>query len=357
MRARGTKLADFSRTSGMNPYVPLLYEHLAALGIQRAPGARFEFGWLWQARHDVTFLHFHWGPDRYYSFGRPRWLGLGLFAARLLVARALGYCVVWTIHEVYPPHSTAGRRLDRAAARMLAGASHLLLAHDRATADRARAELGRAAERVEIVPHASYVGVYPRGRPAAEVRAELGIAPDAFVLLSFGKLRRDKALALLLEAFAGLESRDTVLVVAGLVEHREVGCRLAEAAAADPRIRAVPEFVADERVVELFEAADAAVLARGEAWTSGSLILALSLGVPVVAARVAPYCELVGPDAGWLFDPGDPASLRAALERAASEGLRRSEPCAAALGQAARLPTWVEMAERTAALMLAHVRA
>ena len=346
------RVADFSGTRGMNPYMALLYEHLAALGVECASGPRFEFRWLWRARRDVTFLHFHWGPHRFYAFGRSSTLGVGLFATRLLVARALGYCVVWTIHEVYPPHSKAGRRLDRTAARILARASHLLLAHDRATADRARAELGRAAERVEIVPHASYVGVYPRGRPASAVRAELGIAPDAFVVLSFGKLRQDKAMALLLEAFAGLDSRDTVLLVAGLVEDREVGCRLAEAAAADPRIRAVPGFVAEERVVELFEVADAAVLARGEAWTSGSLILALSLGVPAVAARVAPYSELVGPDAGWLFDPGDPASLRAALERAASEGLRRSEPRAAALAQAAQLPTWAEMAERTAALML-----
>jgi glycosyltransferase involved in cell wall biosynthesis len=351
MSARGLQVAEFSRTAGRNPYIPLLYEHLAALGIPRAPQPRFELGWLWRSRRAVTFLHFHWGPDRFYAFGRRRWLGVGRFAARLLAARVLGYRVVWTIHEVHPPHSTAGRRIDRAAARILARVSHVLLAHDGATAERARGELGRVADRVEIVPHASYLGVYPPGRPAPAVRAELGVSPDAFVLLSFGKLRRDKATELLLEAFAGLDGRDAVLVVAGLVEDRDVGHRLAEAAARDPRVRVRPGHVADERVAELFGAADAAVLARGEPWTSGSLILALSLGVPVVAART--YAELVGPEAGWLFDPGDAPSLGAALERAMAEGpRRRSERRAAALAQASRLPTWAQVAERTAALML-----
>jgi glycosyltransferase involved in cell wall biosynthesis len=144
-------------------------------------------------------------------------------------------------------------------------------------------------------------------------------------------------------------------LVAGRVGDREVGLRVAEAAVRDTRIRALPEFVADERVAELFAAADAAVLARSEVWTSGSLILALSLGVPAVAARMSPYSELIGPEAaGWLFEPDDVGSLRAALERAAADqsGARNGRS-AAACDRAAQLPSWPQMAQATADLMLA----
>jgi beta-1,4-mannosyltransferase len=354
MRARSQQLADFSRSQGRNPYIPLLYEHLAGRGIERVPDARFELGWLWRARRDVTFLHFHWSPHRFNP--RRPYRDLGQFAGRLVAARLLGYRVVWTVHELYPPHSKVGRRVDRAAARALARASHLLIAHDRATAARARAELGSPARRVEIVPHASYTNVYPPGRPASAVRAELGVGTEAFVVLAFGMLRPDKGIQRLLEAFAGLDRSDAVLVVAGKAENRELGRLIDEAAAADARIRVIQGFVEKERVAELFEAADTAVFARDQPWTSGALILALSLGVPVIAARVEPYSELVGTDAGWLFDPGEPTSLRAALERAASEGARRAERRAAALARAAQLPTWAAMAEQTATLMRATVR-
>jgi beta-1,4-mannosyltransferase len=362
MTARGLQAADLSGTRGENPYVRLLYENLAAFGIRLVPDARFRLAWLWAARRDVTFLHFHWGTDRYYVWRRTErrqarllsWTRLAVFAARLAGARLLGYRVVWTIHEIYPPHSRVGRRLDRLAAKLLARFCDVLLTHDRATAARARDELGRVADRIEVVPHASYAGVYPRGRPASAVRSELGISPEAFVFLCFGKVRRDKAIDALLTAVAALPNPSAVLVVAGHVEDEALGRRIAAAAASDPRIRMLPGFVAPERVVELFDAADAAVFARSEVWTSGSLILALSLGLPVVAAAVPPYDELIGPEAaGWLFAPGDTTSLRAALERAASDSARTRDRRAAALERAAHLPSWRDMAERTAALMLA----
>ena len=106
----------------------LLYDQLVQFGLERAGDARLQLGWLWRARHEVTFLNFSWGPDEYYVWkqlhGRPRrilsWIRLGLFAGRLLTARMLGYRVVWMIHEVYPPHSSVGRRLDRSAGKVLA---------------------------------------------------------------------------------------------------------------------------------------------------------------------------------------------------------------------------------------------
>src|SRR5439155_19964737 len=125
------------------------------------------------------------------------------------------------------------------------------------------------------------------------------------------------------------------------------------AAVADARVRPLLERVHHERVGELFAAVDAAVLGRSEVWTSGSLILALSMGVPAVTAALPMYEELLGGgEAGWFFQPGDVESLRDALQEAAADPALARAKGASALKLAEALPSWSEIAERTAALML-----
>jgi glycosyltransferase involved in cell wall biosynthesis len=155
-----------------------------------------------------------------------------------------------------------------------------------------------------------------------------------------------------LEAFAGLDRADVALVVAGHLADQGARNAIVRASREDPRIGPLVEPVPHERVAELFGAVDAAVLGRGEVWTSGSLILALSLGVPVVAARVAPHEELMGGgEAAWLFAPGDAESLRDALAAAASDRETARAKGRAARECAERMATWPEIAARTAALM------
>jgi glycosyltransferase involved in cell wall biosynthesis len=116
------------------------------------------------------------------------------------------------------------------------------------------------------------------------------------------------------------------------------------AAAADRRIIPLLAHVADERVAELHAAADAAVVARADGGTSGALALALTLGLPAVAADA--YADRVG-TAGWTFPGDEPGGLRSALERAASEPVRSRARAAAG---AAAPPGWDEIGAYTAAL-------
>jgi beta-1,4-mannosyltransferase len=368
------RLARFPAATGRNPYLPLLDEGLREFGVEYVEEPPLTTRWIWRARKRVDVLHFHWRPDKYYAWSRPipkdldeppprsqnlrSWLRLAGFAWRLTVARLLRYRLAWTIHEVYPPETqtrppgSVSRRIDRLGSRLLARSCGLLLAHDPATAETARAEFGRVADRIEVVAHGSYVGVYPRGRPRAEVRRELGIAPDTFVFLCFGALRPDKAISLVLEAFLSIDDPGVALVVIGAIEDGPSAQAVRAAAAVDVRITAKLDRIPHDGVRELYEAADAAVLGRSEVWTSGSLILALSLGVPCIAARMPPNDELLaGGEAGWLFGPGDVRSLRKAMRQAAvSPALARAKR-EAALRQAERLPTWSEVGELTARLL------
>jgi glycosyltransferase involved in cell wall biosynthesis len=345
-----------------NPYLELLYGHLAAHGLELVPGARFSLRWLWRARARVGFVHFHW-PEVLHRFERgPRalrallsWVKLGALAVRLLAARALGYRLVWTIHQVYPHESRSGAR-DHLVAALLARLCHVLIAHDRSTRRTAIETLGRAAERVAVVPHGSYTGIYPGGRARRAVRDELGLPADAFVFLSFGELRPYKGTELLLEAFAKARLANAALVVAGNPKDPGLAEAVRAAAAADPRIKPLLGFVPNEGVAELFGACDAAVLARADGGTSGSLILALSLGLPAVAATAPTYEELTdGENAGWLFRADDAESLTTALERAAGDPAAARAKRQLALAIAQRL-SWPEIAAKTARLLLADER-
>jgi glycosyltransferase involved in cell wall biosynthesis len=128
-----------------------------------------------------------------------------------------------------------------------------------------------------------------------------------------------------------------------------------DVAARDQRIKPLLEFIPDDRVAELFGAADAAIAPRQDGGTSGALILALSMGLGAVAAAVPIYEELsAGDAAAWLFSPYDTESLLAALEAAAADpaGARRRGTAGRQLMQP---HSWDEMGRRTARLLTAAV--
>jgi beta-1,4-mannosyltransferase len=345
-------LAFFPQWFG-NAYIRLLYDHLSHLGFSLATNGNFTLGWLVRSRHEVDILHFNW-PQRYYvSRRRPHslvrvlsWVTLGRFAGRLIAARVLGYRVVWTIHQVYP-HELVARRLHRSAGQILAQLSNALIAHDEATAQAAVSELGRAvARKIRVIPHASYLEVYPPGRARHVVRAELGIPSSTVTFLSFGSLRRYKDLDVLLEGFSLASLEEAALVIAGRADDAEVAERVWNAARLDTRIRIFGglEYVPDERVQELFEACDVAVVPRGDGGTSGALMLALSMGKPAIAADQPAYAELIARQGcGWTFSPHDASSLAGALEVAASDRSVAREKGAAALAVAQGL-RWPDLA-------------
>jgi beta-1,4-mannosyltransferase len=342
-------------SSGKNPYLDLLYRSLAAAGVPAGPHAQLRLRWLLAHRESVRHLHVHW-PEGLYRLRRGpttlkpllSWAKLTLLEARLRMARVLGYRVIWTIHQVYP-HGEV-RRIDRVAARLLARHAALLVAHDPETAARARAELGQGSQAIEVVQHGSYVGVYPPGKPREAMRTALGVDARAVVFLCFGELRENSDVDVLLSAFTDVAA-DSVLVVAGNAKDRDAGAAVAAASATNPRIVRIAGFVASERVRELYEAADVAVVPRGDGGTSGSLILALSLGTPVVAADRPGYRRLIGDEAaGWLFKPNDAADLRRALEAAARDETERKERASAARRAAAALD-WSDAAARFASVL------
>ena len=351
--ARRTRVACLPPLS-TNPYQRLLYAALRERDVELVGGARLKLAWLVRSRRRVDVLHFHW-PEGYYRFragpaflrGLLSWLNLVAFVVRVGVARGLGYRIVWTVHQVIP-HESHGA-IDQLAARLLGLLSHRLVAHDTHTAAEVQRRLRREAV---MIPHGSFVGAYPAGRGRDEARRLLTLDPGDLVFLLFGHLRAYKDVEIVLDAWelAALPAHAR-LVIAGMPDPGAPLARIKSAAAADRSIVTLLEFVPDDRVAELFEASDAAVVARSDGGTSGALVLALSFELPVIYGALPTYAELAGGgSAGWAFEPGDPSSLARTLEAVAADPGARRERSLRAHEAVGRLD-WGPIAAATARVL------
>jgi len=171
--------------------------------------------------------------------------------------------------------------------------------------------LGVPAEKLVFSP---YCVDNPADAPDQDVRAELGIPRDAFVLLYSGKLSARKGVDLLIPALRG--AGNVTLLLVGDGERRDAICAETKRGPAVD-VRAVG-FKNQGELGAYFQAADALVLPsiRGETW---GLVVneAMHHGLPcVVSDAVGCQSDLVIPAvSGEVCEAGSVESLAAAIVR------------------------------------------
>jgi glycosyltransferase involved in cell wall biosynthesis len=342
-----------------NPYQGLLYSEMRRLGVaasyvgeltsihtlnlllmplevaaRRMAGARV--------------LHVHWvftfafpGAQR---FAVMRWVAQIWFLVLLRTCRMIGVHLVWTAHNVLPHEQVFGD--DISARRALVEASGLVLAHSQSTLDELAA--------IGVVPHRSAIirhGPFGSRRSAESSRTPgFGDGPRQF--LFFGFVREYKGVDDLLAAFAALpEDVAAHLTVAGRCDDPSLRSRLRElASGGGPNILLRFEHVPADEVSQMLAAADVVVLPFLRATTSGSAMLALSYGRPLIVPNLTAFADL--PDQAVLRYDGGVTALAAALVRLArADGDKLATMSAAARGYAFQT-TWQEIAERTTSEMV-----
>ncbi|HYB33200.1 MAG TPA: glycosyltransferase [Steroidobacteraceae bacterium] len=144
--------------------------------------------------------------------------------------------------------------------------------------------------------------VFSPARRSGALRARLGLAADARVLVYAGRFAREKNLPVLLEAFARLGSPYHLLLIGGE--------RAARPAA---NVTMLPYRRDSVELAQYIASADALVHA-GTKETFGLVILeAMACGRPVVAARAGAFPEFVDESVGMLAAPSCGASMAEAV--------------------------------------------
>jgi len=338
-----------------NPYQELLATQLETRGVEVAHA-----GWK-RLRHplrirrsgvDVVHLHsadrFHRARSGVRAIARALW-ALG----SLLGLRVLGVRIVWTAHDL-SAHDSRHPRVDAAFAFALARLAHTVIVHGETARHllRERLRLHRD-DRIAVIPHGPF-DRYARPDVTRETaRERLGLREDAVVFLFLGAVRAYKGVEDLLGAFARLEGRDARLLIRGRARDPELAERLRRSAAADPRVDLCLGYVPDDEIAALVAACDAVVAPYREVLTSGSVVLAMSLGRACIAPRLGGLPDVLDAESGWLYDPGQTDALLRALRDAFARRAELPERGRRARERAQRVD-WPEIAEMTERVYRQH---
>jgi glycosyltransferase involved in cell wall biosynthesis len=331
-----------------NPYWEILCQALQREGVEVARLHGFGRRWLWRHSRDVDVLHFHY-IQQFYAYegttARLRWVLR--FALHLLLARALGYRTVYTLHNLRPTYTLQPAWVDHLGQRCAANLCERIIVHCEAARAALAVEFGRRRN-VFTVPHPSYAGWYPNTLTSAEARCRLGLDAQHTVFLFFGGIRPNKGVDALIAAFKELPDEHARLIIVGKPwPPAEYVSAVLQCAQADPRIRVELGYVGDDDVQVYFEAADVVVLPFASILTSGSAVLAMSFARATIVPAVGCLPELVGSDVGFQYDPRETGALVQAMRDALQADLtrlgRRAQERQNAWG-------WQEIAARTASV-------
>jgi glycosyltransferase involved in cell wall biosynthesis len=329
-----------------NPYQRLLYSELEKLGF------RVRYAGALTPSHSLNVLllplelaagrlagwrvlHLHWvygfnffGAER---FAPLRRVSQAWFQFVLRSARALGMRVVWTAHNVLPH-----RRVfhdDVLARRELVRLSDLVLVHSSAV-EQELVALGAPPRRATVVPHGPFL-------PVKGTRLSPPGDGSPRELLFFGRVEEYKGVEDLLEAMRALPRRaDARLTVAGPCRDRDLAARLATLA--DGRVTLRLEHLPDDELTGLLSSADVVVLPFRRVTTSGSAVLAMAHGRPVLVPALDAFANL--PDDAVIRYHGP---LGDALLRAAEMPAERLRSIGVAAARHAASAGWPEAARRT----------
>jgi glycosyltransferase involved in cell wall biosynthesis len=276
------------RTRHANPYNALLYAAVAEQGVTVREFSRRA---LRRDRPDI--VHLHW-PELTFLSSHRAWqsrLRLAVFGVLIGQARRRGTRLLWTVHND-DAHEARGTpaltlALERMLRRQVDGAFILSDAAESAF----RARFGDAIP-IYHTAHGHYRDAYPLSITRADARTELGIDSERTVLVSVGQIRPYKNLPGLIDAARGVEDPLLLLGIAGKPDGEASAARLRTGASADPRVRLELERLDDARMAAWLRAADAVVLPYRRILNSGSAILALSAGRPVIAPAIGAMPEL-----------------------------------------------------------------
>jgi len=304
-----------------NPYWTILASALEKAGVifYNSPDL-FTWNWLVNNRNLVKVLHIHF-IRQFYTSGKPgqvRFLYVLRFGFDILLARGLGYRILFTLHDLEQRIQVRPVWVDDLAYRIVIKLSHGVIVHCMEAGRLLFQKYGRH-HNVFVIDHPNYIGWYPNTITRGAARRKLTLAEDSIVFTFFGGIYLNKGIEILIQAFRKTRERNFRLVIAGKVSKSSetYSQALKEMARGDERISFYFNYIPDDEVQVFMNATDIVVLPFTKILTSGSTILAMSFGRPVIIPKVGCLPELVDSDVGWQFEPDNIDSLVEIMQFAA----------------------------------------
>lgn len=333
-----------------NPYQSLLYRSaLKTHEIVAAPIEEAVRALEIAPEASPAIFHLHWTNFLFVGVtdrGSAR-LAVRAFLKSLIRFKELGGRIIWTIHNTLS-HDNPFVDLERSLSERIVKLADVVHFHSAASISEVRAIFDIPSHKIRISRHGHYLGVYADYISRETARATLGIEEDEEVILFLGQVRPYKGVGQLVQSFRQILKNNprARLVIGGAIHDAfwntvEPALNMQERA----RILASERFLDETEMQVFLRAADLAVFPYRNILTSGSLLLALSFGLPVVIPEVGMTREVLkGSDAGVLYDRADPDGLLRALNSLLAK-LREGQELQSAALAVAQGQGWPNVAE------------
>lgn len=275
-------ILSWPRPYDANPYLGRLRDALEAHDV-RVQTDRYLASLVLRPTR-AQWAHLHWPEWMLRDRSQPRaWARALWFFGLIDSLRARGVRIAWTAHNLIghdEPHPALAERFRR---RWLARCD-LVHGHFASAEPSVRALGFRGRFVCAGHPHAADDYAPSMGRE--EARAALGLQREHRALLCFGSIERYKGFDRVAQALTRIDDPRLRLIVSGRGADAAQLSALRALAEADRRIEIREGFASRTEAANLALAADAMVLGYRAFFTSGTAMLALTMGTPVLGPPV-----------------------------------------------------------------------
>ncbi|SHH91856.1 glycosyltransferase family 4 protein [Marivita hallyeonensis] len=292
-------------STGGNPYQALLYSKLPGDFDTDFAGP----GGLDRLRTtDYDVIHVHW-DDRMFGRGEDTAEDETALDESLKELRAFkrhGGRIVWTIHND-APHKERNQAIFERGRRALVDLADAIHVHADHAADHMVETYGAKRSKIAVIPHPSYLGAYETSKKtlARGLRKS-----DVREFLFFGMFRGPKGVHAIQDVAAKLTRREVPFHLRMYGKAFSSQARLLRRLDANPNVDLRTDRIPDDEIPDIFGASHVFLAPYQSLFTSGSVMLALTFGLPIIGPNIRELRETT-PEAchHLLYDPASPRGL------------------------------------------------
>ena len=266
--------------------------------------------------YKVDVIHLHW--QHAFLLGNNK-VGTTikslLFIIQLLIIKATGVRVVWTVHNL-KNHENYHKELEIYFTGKIAKYTDRIIVHCEASKQIIIKKFKIPDRKISVIPIGNFIDIYKNTTARNEARNQLKIKLNDFLFLSLGLVRPYKGIVDLIDNFNKLENAEAKLIIAGKVSGSQLKDVIMQKTKNIPAIRLVFEYIHDDEVQFYMNAADIIVLPYREILNSGGVVAGMSFGKPIIAPSIGCIPEVLDSNGGFLYDPEQTNGLLNAMKQA-----------------------------------------